>query len=63
MMLEYLGEQEAADVLLEAIENVLGGAKSGELEHGMDLLTPDMGGKGNTESLGKAIENAIRQQK
>lgn len=60
MMLEHLGEKEAADAVLSAIETVLGGAKN-RLEQGeMDVLTPDMGGKGTTESLGRAIENAIR---
>ena len=50
MMLEYLGYREAHDDIMTAIENVLREKQE---------LTPDMGGKGSTESLGKAIEAAI----
>lgn len=66
MMLDHLGEREAADVVLDAIERVLGSAKAklggdgGEKESAVHILTPDMGGKGTTEGLGKAIEEAIR---
>ncbi|MGW4243330.1 tartrate dehydrogenase [Nocardia sp. NPDC004722] len=51
MMLEHLGEQVAAAAVLAAIESVLavGGA----------ALTPDMGGSGTTESLGKAVRAAL----
>lgn len=59
MMLEHLGEKEAAASMLSAIETVLGGAKAKLQEGGVDVLTPDMGGRGTTESLGKAIEDAI----
>jgi len=50
MMLEHLGYREAHDDIMTAIENVLREKQE---------LTPDMGGKGSTESLGKAIEAAI----
>jgi tartrate dehydrogenase/decarboxylase/D-malate dehydrogenase len=50
MMLQHLGQQAAHDSILSAIETVLReGAQ----------LTPDMGGKAGTESLGKAIEAQI----
>ncbi|KAN0062282.1 hypothetical protein ACQY0O_005463 [Thecaphora frezii] len=52
MMLSHLGEQEAADTILRAIDNVLGGASQ-------SLLTPDMKGSGTTEALGQAIATAI----
>ena len=50
MMLQHLGCQDAHDDIMTAIENVLR-----EGAH----LTPDMGGKANTEELGKAIAAAI----
>jgi tartrate dehydrogenase/decarboxylase/D-malate dehydrogenase len=50
MMLQHLGHQDAHDTIITAIENTL-------REH--TNLTPDMGGKANTEGLGKAIEAAI----
>ena len=50
MMLEHLGYREAHDDVMTAIENVLREKQE---------LTPDMGGKGSTETLGKAIEEAI----
>lgn len=50
MMLEHLGYREAHDDIMTAIENVL---------REQQELTPDMGGKGSTESLGIAIEEAI----
>lgn len=59
MMLEHLGEKEAAATMLAAIEKVLGEAKDNLQVGGADLLTPDMGGKGTTISLGSAIERAI----
>jgi len=50
MMLQHLGQQAAHDSIISAIENVLrDGAQ----------LTPDMGGKGETAGLGKAIEASI----
>ena len=50
MMLQHLGCQDARDDIMTAIENVL--------REGTNL-TPDMGGKANTEELGKAIAAAI----
>ena len=60
MMLEYLGEREAAAHILASIEKVLGESIERLKQGGVDVLTPDMGGKGTTESLGNAIEEAIR---
>ena len=50
MMLQHLGHQDAHDTIMTAIENTLRERAN---------LTPDMGGKANTEGLGKAIEVAI----
>ena len=50
MMLQHLGYNNAHDMIMNAIETVL--------RSGMEL-TPDMGGKGNTEDLGKAIAAEI----
>jgi tartrate dehydrogenase/decarboxylase/D-malate dehydrogenase len=50
MMLDHLGEPEAAAAIVKAIEKVLADASS---------LTPDMGGKAKTSDLGKAIEAAL----
>ncbi|KAF8524453.1 hypothetical protein JB92DRAFT_2880460 [Gautieria morchelliformis] len=54
MMLLHLGETEAANDMLSAIEIVLGRADASE-------ITPDLGGQGNTQGLGAAIEKAIRE--
>ncbi|WP_225728177.1 MULTISPECIES: tartrate dehydrogenase [unclassified Nocardia] len=51
MMLDHLGEHTAAAAVLAAIESVLA--------RGGSALTPDMGGTGTTESLGKAIRAAL----
>jgi len=50
MMLQHLGHTGAHDIIMNAIEIVLCS--------GMEL-TPDMGGKGKTEDLGKAIADAV----
>ena len=50
MMLQHLGYPEAHDTIIGAIENVLANGIK---------LTPDMGGKGNTTELGKAIADAV----
>ena len=50
MMLQHFGYSEAHDTIIRAIETVLA--------NGMQL-TPDMGGKGNTTELGKAIADAV----
>ncbi|NDL61494.1 tartrate dehydrogenase [Acerihabitans arboris] len=53
MMLEHLGYPDAGAAVLNAIERVLAA--------GVDQqpLTPDLGGHGDTASLGKAIEKAL----
>jgi tartrate dehydrogenase/decarboxylase/D-malate dehydrogenase len=51
MMLEHLGASDAAEQILKAIESVL--------QNQSDVLTPDMGGKGTTQSLGDAILSSI----
>ncbi|KIK04932.1 hypothetical protein K443DRAFT_130575 [Laccaria amethystina LaAM-08-1] len=56
MMLEWLGEKEATQALMGAIEKVLQEGTNAQLKGESDLLTPDMGGKGTTEALGRAIE-------
>jgi len=50
MMLQHLGYPEAHDTIIGAIETVLASGKH---------LTPDMGGKGKTAELGKAIADAV----
>jgi len=52
MMLQHLGEDAAAATVVRAFENVL--ARGGE------SLTPDLGGSGSTELLGRAIADEIR---
>jgi tartrate dehydrogenase/decarboxylase / D-malate dehydrogenase len=51
MMLEHLDHSEAAGHIMRAIEKVLAGDRA--------MLTPDLGGKGTTRSLGDAILNAL----
>lgn len=53
MLLEHFGHQEAAAAVLAAIETVLARAEA-------EVITPDMGGRGTTASLGEAIEREIR---
>ncbi len=50
MMLEHLGQEEASQAIVTAIEKVLKES---------DIKTPDMGGKATTEDLGQAIEAAL----
>ncbi|MDQ0285382.1 tartrate dehydrogenase/decarboxylase/D-malate dehydrogenase [Desulfofundulus luciae] len=50
MMLEHLGEVEAAGVLMKAIADVLAGG---------EVRTPDMGGKSTTTQVGEAIRQKI----
>jgi tartrate dehydrogenase len=52
MMLSHFGFNDAADAMLKAIESIL--ARSDK-----EVMTADMGGKGNTQSLGEAIEKEI----
>ena len=51
MMLEHLGEPDAAAAVTTAVETVLA--------RGGDTLTPDMGGTATTETLGKAVASAL----
>jgi tartrate dehydrogenase/decarboxylase/D-malate dehydrogenase len=46
MMLDHLGEKEAAQAVEQAIFRILAAG---------DPLTPDLGGKAHTEDLGKAV--------
>jgi tartrate dehydrogenase/decarboxylase/D-malate dehydrogenase len=50
MMLRHFGEPEAADAIERAIETVLGDGGP---------RTPDIGGRANTQDLGKAITSAV----
>jgi len=50
MMLEHLGQREAHDTIMAAIENAL---------REQTALTPDMGGSAKTVELGKTIAGAI----
>lgn len=52
MMLEHLGHREAADAIVAAFEAVLA-------EGDRAVLTPDVGGSGTTESLGRAIATRL----
>ncbi|SJX60455.1 probable Tartrate dehydrogenase [Sporisorium reilianum f. sp. reilianum] len=52
MMLLHLGEKDAADAMIQAIDTVLGQSDA-------SVLTPDMKGKGTTQKLGDAIADAI----
>jgi len=51
MMLEHLGHKDAADAIVRAIEEVLGGGGP---------RTRDIGGQANTTDLGKAVAEALR---
>ncbi|MGV9803640.1 isocitrate/isopropylmalate family dehydrogenase, partial [Mycobacterium sp. NPDC003449] len=51
MMLEHLGEPDAAAAIMTAVEDVLAA--------GGDALTPDIGGPGNTATLGAAIRDRL----
>ena len=50
MMLRHLGEAQAADAVEQAIESVLANPA---------FRTPDVGGKANTEEVGKAIAGVV----
>lgn len=52
MMLEHLGHQAAADAIVKAIESVLE-------EGDPAVVTPDIGGRGTTQTLGKAIAERL----
>ncbi len=53
MMLDHLGEADAAAAIVGAIETVL---------RDSDIKTPDMGGKASTSELGAAIAGALGDQ-
>ena len=55
MMLEHLGHADAGAALLQAIEGVLAAGDA-------QVLTPDIGGQGTTQSLGAAIASAVAQE-
>ncbi|MFI1801884.1 tartrate dehydrogenase [Streptomyces sp. NPDC020379] len=55
MMLEHLGEQEAAAAVQRGFENVLARGDKG-------VLTPDLGGNGGTRALGQAVAEEISAQ-
>lgn len=59
MMLEHLGEKDAAKAVMGAIERVLKVSRLAQLRGESDILTPDMHGQGTTEGLGRAIEEEI----
>ncbi len=54
MMLEHLGEQEGANLIVAAMETVLGDLSGPR--------TPDLGGKASTNELGSAIAAAITRR-
>jgi tartrate dehydrogenase/decarboxylase/D-malate dehydrogenase len=51
MMLDHLGHTDAAAKIMKAIETVLASDRN--------ILTPDLGGKGTTQSMGDAILTAM----
>ncbi|MEW2482406.1 tartrate dehydrogenase [Mycobacterium sp. NPDC049093] len=52
LMLDHLGEPDAAAAVLKAVEDVLA--------HGGDVLTPDMGGTATTSTLGTAVRDQLQ---
>jgi tartrate dehydrogenase/decarboxylase/D-malate dehydrogenase len=54
LMLEHLGERDAAAAVMRAIESVLAN------EDTLPIRTPDLGGSGTTETLGRAIAEAVK---
>ena len=50
MMLDHLGQTEAAAAIVTAIEKVI---------RDSDVKTPDMGGKATTTELAQAVEDAL----
>jgi isocitrate/isopropylmalate dehydrogenase len=53
MMLDFLGEKEAAAALLKAVKKVLADGK---------VRTADMGGAGSTSQMGDAVKAALLHQ-
>jgi tartrate dehydrogenase/decarboxylase/D-malate dehydrogenase len=54
MMLDHLGEHDAAAAILHSIEAIL--------SRGRSFLTLDLGGTATTEQLGTAISNQISRR-
>ena len=52
MLLEHVGEQEAADHIQRAVAETLGAGET---------RTKDMGGTNSTDEMGKAVEQAMRK--
>ena len=50
MMLEHLGQRDAHDSILRAIERVIGDER---------VKTPDLGGKASTADMAKAVVDAF----
>ena len=50
LMLEHLGEHEAAAVLMAAIEQVCAAG----------IVTPDLGGRATTKEVARAVADALR---
>ena len=55
LMLDHLGYKDAGDAIVSAIEVVLA-------QGNKDVLTPDLGGQGKTDVLGKAIAAVIADE-
>jgi tartrate dehydrogenase/decarboxylase/D-malate dehydrogenase len=53
MMMDHLGEAEAASAILEAVQDVLEEGK---------IVTPDLGGKATTEEVGDAVVQKLREK-
>src|SRR5206468_11035674 len=51
LLLDHLGEQEAADTLLRAIEEVLAAGQ---------VRTPDLGGTATTRQMGEAVREQVK---
>jgi tartrate dehydrogenase/decarboxylase / D-malate dehydrogenase len=52
LMLDFLGESAAANLLMRAIEDVLAAG---------EMLTPDLGGRATTAQLSAAVRDAVRR--
>lgn len=52
MLLEHLGEEEAAGQIQQAVADTLGAG---------EIRTKDMGGTNSTDEMGKSVENAMRK--
>ncbi len=52
LLLDFLGEQEAADVLMRSIEDVLAEGQ---------VRTPDLGGTAMTKQMGQAVREQVRR--